>query len=55
VQDGLLNAYIHLDSFQGRSKFSTWLTRIVVNAALMALRRKRVRPETSLEGIRNAC
>ena len=49
VQDGLLNAYIHLDSFQGRSKFSTWLTRIVVNAALMALRRKRARPETSLE------
>lgn len=49
VQDGLLNAYLHLDSFQGRSQFSTWLTRIVVNAALMVLRRKRARPETSLE------
>lgn len=49
VQDGLLNAYVHLDSFQGRSQFSTWVTRIVINAALMALRRKRARPETSLE------
>ncbi len=49
LQDGLLSAYIHLDSFQGRSLFSTWLTRIVVNAALMALRRKRARPETSMD------
>ena len=49
LQEGLVNAYIHLDSFQGRSLLSTWLTRIVVNAALMALRRKRARPETSLE------
>ena len=49
LQDGLLSAYLHLDSFQGRSRFSTWLTRIVVNAALMALRRKRARPETSLD------
>ena len=40
VQDGLLKAYLHLDSFQGGSQFSTWLTRIVINAALMALRRK---------------
>jgi RNA polymerase sigma-70 factor, ECF subfamily len=49
LQDGLLSAYVHLNSFQGRSQFSTWLTRIVVNAALMALRRKRARPETSLD------
>jgi len=48
LQDGLINAYIHLNSFQGRSLFSTWLTRIVMNAALMALRRRRARPETSL-------
>ncbi len=49
VQEGLINAYIHLSSFQGRSLFSTWLTRIVMNAALMALRRKRARLETSLD------
>jgi RNA polymerase sigma-70 factor (ECF subfamily) len=49
VQDGLVNAYTHLNSFQRRSLFSTWLTRIVINAALMALRRKRARRQTSLD------
>ena len=49
LQEGLASAYIHLNSFQRRSLFSTWLTRIVINAALMALRRKRARPESSLE------
>ena len=49
LQEGLTNAYIHLNSFQRRSLFSTWLTRIVMNTALMALRRKRARPETSLD------
>jgi hypothetical protein len=33
----------------GAIQFCIWLTRIVVNAALMALRRKRARPETSLD------
>src|ERR1700747_844547 len=49
LQDGLLSAYVHLNSFQGRCQFCIWLTRVVVNAALMALRRKRARPETSLD------
>jgi RNA polymerase sigma-70 factor (ECF subfamily) len=51
VQDGLCKAYISLRSFQGRSSFSTWLTRIVINSALMTLRRKRTRPEASLDEI----
>jgi RNA polymerase sigma factor (sigma-70 family) len=34
LQDGLLSAYRNVRRFEGRSKFSTWLTRIVVNAAL---------------------
>jgi RNA polymerase sigma-70 factor (ECF subfamily) len=41
VQDGLLSALKHLKSFAGRAKASTWLTRIVINAALMRLRRRR--------------
>ena len=41
VQEGLLAAFCHLDQFQGRAKFSTWLHRIVVNAALMKLRRRK--------------
>ena len=51
VQDGLLLAYKNLSSFQGRSLFSTWLTRIVVNAALVRMRRKRARPEYFLQEI----
>jgi RNA polymerase sigma-70 factor (ECF subfamily) len=49
VQDGLCKAFASLGSFQGRSTFSTWLTTIVKNAALMALRRKKSRPEASLD------
>jgi RNA polymerase sigma-70 factor (ECF subfamily) len=39
----------HLDAFQGRSRFSSWLTRIAVNAAFMRLRASRRKPETSLD------
>ena len=39
LQDALLSAYCNVARFEGRSKFSTWLTRIVVNAALMQRRR----------------
>jgi len=49
VQDALLSAYRNLDSFEGRSLFSTWLTRIVVNAALVRMRRQRARPEIFLQ------
>ncbi len=49
VQDAWLRAYVHLNRFDGRSKFSTWLTRIAINSALGILRRKRARPETSME------
>src|SRR5258708_8582014 len=38
LQDGLLSAYRNVGRFEGRSKFSTWLTCIVVNAALMRRR-----------------
>jgi len=41
LQEGLLAAFCHLDQFQGRSKFSTWLHSIVVNAALQNLRRRK--------------
>jgi RNA polymerase sigma-70 factor, ECF subfamily len=39
VQDGLLAAARNLSSFEGRAQFSTWLTRIVLNAALMRRRK----------------
>jgi RNA polymerase sigma-70 factor (ECF subfamily) len=49
IQEAWMKVYVHLKTFDGRSKFSTWLTRIVINSALMTLRRKRAHPETSME------
>jgi RNA polymerase sigma-70 factor (ECF subfamily) len=40
-QECLLKAFSHLDQFQGNSRFSTWLTRIVINEALMKIRKRR--------------
>ena len=41
VQDAFLRAFLHLQRFDGRSTFSTWLTRIGINSALMILRKRR--------------
>jgi len=41
MQEAFLKAYSHLDSFQGASRFYTWLVRIAANEALMRLRRRR--------------
>jgi RNA polymerase sigma-70 factor, ECF subfamily len=41
MQDTLLSAFKHIDEFQGRSKFSTWLVSIARNAALQQLRGRR--------------
>ena len=49
LQEGLLSAYRNLGRFERRSQFSTWLTRIVINAALMRRRSKRSRPAISLD------
>jgi RNA polymerase sigma-70 factor (ECF subfamily) len=40
VQEAFISAHRHLRKFEGRSALKTWLTRIVLNAALM-MRRKR--------------
>ena len=49
LQDGFLGAMRHLGEFECRSRFSTWLTRIVINAALMRLRRSRREGLTSID------
>ena len=49
LQETLLRAFLAIDSFEGRSKLQTWLTRIAINLSLMTLRRRRVRSETSSE------
>jgi RNA polymerase sigma-70 factor (ECF subfamily) len=53
LQEALYKAYNHLDSFQGRSSFSTWLTRIVINSALMTLRKRRSYSESSLDEVQD--
>jgi RNA polymerase sigma-70 factor (ECF subfamily) len=40
MQQAYVNAYSHLRQFDGRSKFSTWLTRIAVHEALARARRR---------------
>ncbi len=49
VQEGLLSAFRALSTFRGESRLSTWLHRIVVNAALMQMRRRRRHPEEPIE------
>ncbi|MFZ0212872.1 MAG: sigma-70 family RNA polymerase sigma factor [Candidatus Acidiferrales bacterium] len=48
-QEAFVQAFQHLDKFQGDSRFSTWLTRIAINQALMKLRKKRRVKEFSLD------
>ncbi|MBY0519081.1 MAG: RNA polymerase sigma factor [Sphingomonas sp.] len=43
VQSGYLKAFAAIESFEGRSKLSTWLTRIVINEALIQRRSARRR------------
>src|SRR5262249_12106107 len=41
VQNALCKAYVNFNRFEGRSRFSTWLTRIAINEALMTIRNRR--------------
>jgi RNA polymerase sigma-70 factor (ECF subfamily) len=41
LQDAYLDAYRHIGDFRGGSALGTWLTRIVINQALMRLRRQK--------------
>jgi len=49
VQDAFLSAFRSIERFEGQARLSTWLHRIAVNAALMKLRTRRRKPETSIE------
>lgn len=41
TQEAFLKSYAHLGTFQGDSRFYTWLVRIAANEALMRLRKRR--------------
>jgi RNA polymerase sigma-70 factor (ECF subfamily) len=49
VQETMIAALQRIDSFKGDCRISTWLHRIAINGALMRLRSRRRRPETSIE------
>jgi RNA polymerase sigma-70 factor (ECF subfamily) len=42
MQNAYLKAFLNLGSFQRGAAFGTWLTRIMINECLMALRRRRL-------------
>ena len=50
LQDTFLQAYMALHTFEERSSFYSWVTRIAINSALMILRRRRRRAEVSYDG-----
>ena len=58
AQESFHKAFLHLDAFQERAQFSTWLTRIAMNEAFMLLRRRRgvfeVLPENSDDGMKSS-
>ncbi|HET6202987.1 MAG TPA: sigma-70 family RNA polymerase sigma factor [Planctomycetota bacterium] len=51
LQDAFLSAFKAFAGFEGGSRLSTWLHRIVVNAALMKLRSRRRKPEESIDDL----
>jgi RNA polymerase sigma-70 factor (ECF subfamily) len=51
VQQSFQKAVVHLHRFEGKSSFSTWLTRIAINEALMFLRRSRGLRKVSIDDL----
>ncbi len=48
LQDGLISAFRRAETFRGDAQVTTWLHRIVVNACLDRMRRRRTRPTEAL-------
>jgi RNA polymerase sigma-70 factor, ECF subfamily len=51
VQQSLQKTFVHLSSFVGESSFSTWLTRVAINEALMLLRKNRGSREVLIDDL----
>ena len=49
LQEAWMRGFVHIRTFDGRAAFSTWLTRIAINSALMMLRKRRWHVEASLD------
>lgn len=55
LQECFLKAFANIRSFAGRSKFSTWLTRIAINSALMVVRTKNSSPASRTDCYQDDC
>lgn len=53
MQDAFVRAFTHIDRFEGRARFSTWLTRITINVALGRQRGARSFAEADLEAMKD--
>lgn len=57
VQETFRKVFLHLDDFQEKSRFSTWLIRIAMNEAFMLVRRRRgvveTLPENTEDGVKS--
>lgn len=51
TQEAMIRVYRALDSFKGQSSFATWVYRITMNTCLDELRRRKVRPSSSLDAL----
>ncbi|MDR2337575.1 MAG: sigma-70 family RNA polymerase sigma factor [Deltaproteobacteria bacterium] len=51
LQDVFITVYRKIDSFEGKSKFSSWLYRVAANSAFMKLRKRRQERYISLDDI----
>jgi len=53
VQRAFIKAFLNIDKFQGRSKFSTWLIRIGINEMKTDQRKNNIFTDTGVDGIEN--
>ena len=51
LQEAMLRIYRAINGFKAQSSFSTWVYRITMNTCLDELRRRKNRPNTSLDGL----
>ncbi len=51
VQEAFIGVVKSIDRFEGRALLSTWIHRMVVNAALTVLRRRKRKPESSIDDL----
>jgi RNA polymerase sigma-70 factor (ECF subfamily) len=49
AQQTFQKAFLHLKQFEGKSSFSTWLTRIAINESLIWIRKRRASREVAIE------